>query len=196
MLFQGLFEKGKSAGFKKWGGLLGGVFVLVATVTWMTGINRKQNSHPSQFLANAKDKNIKMEEQFNRYTAQYVPLHARFAATSLSIAQHNAQKALEESLFLEEELRNRAEEEKEPLLHAFTLVRIAFLYQSLGQVENEKNAWRVIQAQAGWDKTLPSSNIAPDSLATKLALIEENFSSEGSGLRDYIQYRLKQLSRK
>jgi len=191
MLWQELFEKGKVAGFKKLGGILVGVFVLVGTVTLWTG-----GKEPRHSLA-ARGEMKKHAEQAREFAAMHAPLHTRFAAASLSINEHENKKALEESLALEKELRNRAEGQQEPLLHAFTLVRIAFLYQSLGDIENEKNAWKTVQNQAGWDKAdaaHESDDRKGGSLATSMALVEKNFSCEGSGLRDYVHYRLAEIN--
>lgn len=182
MFWQDLFEKGKAAGWKRFGGIVLGVFVLVTTVTWWTGVQHsgKAGRHNVSSLQASKKALAFAKEQ--------APLHARFGEISLSIHEHENRKALEESLALEEELRNRAANEQEPLLHAFTLVRIAFLYQALGDVKNEKNAWHTVQTLAGWNTPDAVSNKAP--LASSMAIVEQNFASEGSGLRDYIRHRL------
>jgi hypothetical protein len=122
-------------------------------------------------------------EQMLSHTEKYAPFHARFAAASISIEKQEKQKALEESLGLEKELA--VSNQAGSLLHAHTLVRIAFLYQSLGQEEKEKQAWQTI-----WELSAPEKR---ESLSENLALIEDVFYCEGSGLRDYIQHRLEQL---
>lgn len=106
---------------------------------------------------------------------KYAPFHARFAAASLEIDQNEIQKALNDTLSLEEELTKANDDS---LLHAYTLVRIAVIYQTLGQRENEVKAWQWVLKQM------------EGRLAASMALLEENFRCEGSTLRDYIQYRL------
>lgn len=148
----------KNANPRLFKGISGGILVIIAAIVWWTGKSDRQSS-ATEGLGRA-------------LLEKYSPEHARFTETSFLIDQNEAQKALEKSLaFL-------SKNQDDTPLRAFTLVRVAFLYQSLGQKENEMKAWQAVEKEAG---------------TKNFALVEETFSCEGSGLRDYIKYRLRQL---
>lgn len=105
---------------------------------------------------------------------KYAPDYATFAETSSKIEGKEIRQALQESLDL-------AKSTQDETLRAFTLVRIAFLYQSLGEKDNERKAWQAIEAMAG------NKNIKA---------VEKTFVCEGSGLNDYIRYRLNALNQR
>ncbi len=195
------FQKGVS---RRVANTVGGLLVLTAAITWWTcrnaGSASKQSSSNDigqslQKKLTSKDPLLldaletgQVKEMLGR-VEKYSPLHARFAAASLYIAQHEMQNALDEMLSLEEELLKCDDAKGTSLLHAFTLVRIAFLYQALGRQENEKKAWLAVQEKAGWGDQKEEKR-KKGLLSESLALLEENFHCEGSGLRDYIRYRL------
>jgi len=180
--------------------------VIGGSILWGNAQGRVQDrtNSSSQTVGKVLQKKLKslepflLEEHEKAQTSQmlaqigkYAPHHARFAAVSLSMAGQEMQKALEETLALEEELRRSHPSRSESLLQAYTLVRIAFLYQLAGQRENERKAWEVVQARAGWNKAEGLDKNGP--LLESFAHLEENFSCEGSRLRDYIRYRLIHL---
>ncbi len=132
-----------------------GIFLVAGIFIWRMGV------HPSP---------AKVDK--TQLLGKYAPFHARFSAST----GKDASTALQEMLELKEDLQAA---NNEPLLHAYTLVRIAFLYQATGQIENERKAWQEIESL----KT-------EGPLSSSLALVEENFHHEGSGLSEYIRSRL------
>lgn len=76
-----------------------------------------------------------------RITKDNLPLYKDFASTSLLISEKKYKDALERSKILQQNSLANASEYKNNYLEALNLLRIAILYQELGQKQEELNAW-------------------------------------------------------
>lgn len=97
------------------------------------------------------------------------PFHAAFGKTSLLIEQGMFQEALERSVRLKEEMTEKG------FLHAYNLLRIAFLQKELSNVPGEKVAWEELET------------FLAESSDGKL--VYANFKTKGVDLTHYIAER-------
>lgn len=83
---------------------------------------------------------------FDRTQADHLHLYRDYTKASLLIAHGLHQEALQVSQQLDEKL-NQANQEKNPFLFLFNLVRLGLLYQQTGQLGNELNIWDQLQSK-------------------------------------------------
>lgn len=118
-----------------------------------------------------------------RTTAANQPFYTKYAQTSLLIANQQYNRALEEALLLQEQMKTQESLGYSDILFAFNLLRIAFLQQQLDLKTDEVATWQQ------W-KEFASKSEDP-ALAQALTLFNEGTIS----LNNYIEAR-EQLLKK
>lgn len=122
------------------------------------------------------------------------PHYALFSKCSLVIGEKKFDEALQQAKALKETLqqdenfwKSTSEVVKHgTLLYGYTLLRIAFLEQKMGNPSGEKAAWNEFKKEAGWLEKEPAiKRIDPESLN----LICQNFQKNDVSLKDFIQHR-------
>lgn len=118
-------------------------------------LNTKYDAPLAQaFLAvnNASDATPFADQSLKRTQANNLPTYQEFAKTSLIIGQEKYQEALDKALKIKQELPS------ESPLFAYNLLRIATLYQALGNKNEELNAWKEWNDQKNSTAFLQVSN--------------------------------------
>lgn len=105
-----------------------------------------------------------------------VPAYAQFSRTSLWIANGDLEKSLAAAVQLKQELA----QEKDGLLSAYNLIRIALLHKELGKREEEKEAWNEVL------------QLKPQ----QLALLNALFCEGSFSFQDYVQSRLQESAKR
>ena len=89
-------------------------------------------------LGQISDASEYAQKSFKRISVDNLPLYQKFAATSLTISDKKYPEALEQALALKQSLKDQAADN---YLISFNLLRIAMLYEKLGQKPEELKAW-------------------------------------------------------
>jgi len=120
--------------------------------------------------------------------------YSQFSKITMLIGANQNQQALELSTALKNQLltekQNELSKGGDDFLFAINLLRIAFLEQAIGSEANEVKAW---QDWALYSKT--NSSIQPNFDAKAFASAAQLFSDGEVSLADYIDSRLKTLSK-
>ncbi|CCB92167.1 putative uncharacterized protein [Waddlia chondrophila 2032/99] len=127
----------------------------------------------------SEEASVYTERVEKRTASTQNPVFKEFSNISLLIAQGNHQEALQRSLSLKETLLKK---EEPPLLLPYTLIRIAMLYQGMGEKNLEALAWDEWQ-QYAQEKSLQK----PDTQTLKT--ISALFSEGDFSLDQYIAER-------
>lgn len=120
--------------------------------------------------------------------------YSQFSKITTLIGASQNQQALEQSVALKLQLLDRKQkelsQEGDDFLFAINLLRIAFLQQAIGAQADEINAW---QDWAQYSNV--SSSVQPNFDAKAFASAAQLFSDGNVSLADYIDSRLKTLSK-
>ena len=106
-----------------------------------------------------------IDDIFTRTQPDHLELYKNYTQTSLLIGQGKYGDALQNAIQLKSTLdqqqnqqENQQEKSKNSVLYFFNLVRMAILYEQLGQPQEELKTWNEIQNQMGRSPVLLSAN--------------------------------------
>lgn len=152
-LLIGYFQSGPDArsyaeaetAFAKWEAALGDETLygeMRKAVRKVPALGKKYEAVIAQKLLNSEkiDEALELAERSISRVEGEAPFHSQYARTSLLIEQGNYQEALENAVALKEMLA-----ERESLLYAHNLLRIACLQQELKNRPGEKVAWEELE---------------------------------------------------
>jgi len=121
------------------------------------------------------------------------PVQSKAAHISMLISKGDLGIALEESLALDTDLKQQIASgssiQPGALARMINLLRIAELYASLGQPQDEADAWEKFEQLVGWDEQKTMQGALAQNEA--LPLLERGFRDQGVDLKDYIRFRKK-----
>lgn len=138
------------------------------------------------------------ESTLTRIQNEELPFYTDFAKTTLTIAQEQFRQALDQSLALQtqmvELLKNEVQRPSFGMeLFAFNLIRIAMLYQKLGDSEAELRTWGELKQYAGLSHR--SSDLLKIDVQPFHFIIQKMAVGTLS-LPDYISFRERMLKTK
>lgn len=132
-----------------------------------------------------------------RTASDALPLYAKFAGTTLLIAEKQYAKALQEAIALQQAMNDEAAQIPNTLdrsfgdeLFALNLLRIAVLQQQLGDHAGESKTWQEWKQYAGLDKN-NSNALKVSPVAFRYAI--QQLAIGSISLPDYIAHREKEL---
>lgn len=118
-----------------------------------------------------------------RIEGNQLPLYSEYAKTTLAISQKQYKEALAQSLSLKQKMQD-SKEGYGDILYIFSLLRIAFLSQQLGDKGHELAAW----------EDLTKISTTNDTSSQEMIQAVNTLFAEGkTTLQDYMQERMKAL---
>lgn len=119
------------------------------------------------------------QSTFQRTEKAPIHLYREYAQTSLLISAGRYQEAVLAAQQLQEKMNQEISNEFGPTLYAFNLIRLATLYQQLGQFKEELQMWNELQSNSN---------------SEALAILSHLFKDNNISLNQYVEERKKALS--